>query len=149
MKHEDILRNVLASMEEYASQLTPSLPLTDEEIERKAEEVLQREEFKMISGALAKRAMVEFYKSALSTTSPLTVKRYIHINGMVNELLPENNLQEPFIFEWNGHYQLEISNIDGVLKVTNGVDGYGNNCRLEFENTEVEILYKSAPPAIK
>jgi hypothetical protein len=33
---------VIAAINWYASQLTPSLPLTDEEIERKAEEVLYK-----------------------------------------------------------------------------------------------------------
>lgn len=72
---------------------------------------------------------------------------YILVRDMINELPKGFDFQEPFIFEWQGAYQLEISKVDGVLKVTNGVNGYGNNCQDEFRDVEVKLLISSSTPA--
>jgi len=43
-------------------------------------------------------------------------------------------------------YQLQLSKVDGVWRVTNGVDGWGKNCRDEFKDAKVTPLYESLPP---
>jgi hypothetical protein len=53
----------------------------------------------------------------------------------------------PFVIDiGNGDYQLEISPIGGKLQVTNGVNGWGDNCKDEFKDVEVKILYEAAQP---
>lgn len=50
------------------------------------------------------------------------------------------------VVEFGGSYQLQISKVDNEWKVTNGVNGYGNNCRKEFEDATVIPLYESPAP---
>ena len=49
------------------------------------------------------------------------------------------------VAKFGGSYQLQISKVDNVWKVTNGVDGYGHNCRDEFKDAIVTPLYESTP----
>ena len=51
------------------------------------------------------------------------------------------------VAEFGGSYQLQISKQGEVWRVTNGVNGYGNNCRDEFKDATVTPLYETpAPP---
>lgn len=69
--------------------------------------------------------------------------RWICVNDMVTRIPEGYCLTEPFTVEFGGDYQLQIAPIDGKYKVTNGVNGYGNNCKDEFKNAEVKILCES------
>jgi hypothetical protein len=68
------------------------------------------------------------------------MKKYIKVGEYYTELFNDEHLQEVFTVEFGGSYQLQISRIDGILKVTNGVDGWGKYCGDEFKDAEVKIL---------
>jgi len=68
----------------------------------------------------------------------------VKVNEMFGEVV---NIDEDgdVVAKFGGSYQLQISKVDNVWKVTNGVDGYGHNCRDEFKDAIVTPLYESTP----
>lgn len=63
----------------------------------------------------------------------------------VNDLLIKTDaakLDEPMFTIENTDYMIELVNDNGTLHVSNAMDGYGHNCRDNFEGKEVTI-YRS------
>jgi hypothetical protein len=88
-RHDPKAKDILMAMEEYASQLTPSLPLTDEEIEKKA-----RAYFMTISFPNHQAKEDNFKAGYKSVLSNLPLDRWIS----VEERLPEHD-NEVIVFE--------------------------------------------------
>lgn len=66
--------------------------------------------------------------------------RKVVVKNLVADVF-DNQLEEPFMHvEFGNEYQLEITWKEDHYEVTNGIDGYGHNCRKEFENEKVEII---------
>ena len=69
---------------------------------------------------------------------------YVKIKDLITEV---ENISDCFVVEFGGDYQLEITKVlaTGKYKVTNGVDGWGTNCRAFFQDEEVKILTEFQP----
>lgn len=65
-------------------------------------------------------------------------QNYIKIDKMV--AIIECPITDVFVVEFGGDYQLQISKVEGKFCVTNGVNGWGNNCKDEFKDSEIVIL---------
>ena len=65
--------------------------------------------------------------------------RLIKIGELIAEIPDET--EDVFDVDFGGHYLLQITKYDGCrYEVTNGVDGYGNNCCAEFKHAAVQIF---------
>jgi hypothetical protein len=81
-------------------------------------------------------------KQNLPAATPATGQgmKWVKIDELITKIPDDADLQEPFVVDSGGSYQIEISKIEGKYVVTNAINGWGNNCRDDFANSEVLIL---------
>jgi predicted RNase H-like nuclease (RuvC/YqgF family) len=90
------------------------------------------------------------YSKALQEVADLGLKnlsqqpQWVRVDGMIAEI-PEN-MGDQFNADFSGSVMLEISKIDGMWKVTNAMNGWGNNVMGELYSTAtVTFLTESTP----
>jgi hypothetical protein len=70
--------------------------------------------------------------------------QWVMVDGRLGEA-PEK-IEDCFEVDFDGYYFMQISKIEGVWKVTNAVDGYGNNAKELFTNSKITFLTESSNP---
>ncbi len=63
----------------------------------------------------------------------------IGVGEFATEITKEEMTGQVFDIDFGGHLKVQITKTENGFKVTNAMNGYGQNCKKEYENKEVHF----------